>query len=62
MTPSAPSRPSGLSERVKALALAVGFDLAGIAVAEPKPETEFLREWLKRGYGAEMHYIERRLE
>ena len=51
-----------LTERVKALALALGFDLAGIARAEPKPEAGVLREWLKRGFGADMHYIERRVE
>jgi epoxyqueuosine reductase len=51
-----------LSQRVKDLALAEGFDLAGIARAEPKPETEFLREWLARGYAGEMAYLERRVE
>jgi epoxyqueuosine reductase len=51
-----------LSQRVKDLALAAGFDLAGIARAEPKPETEFLREWLARGYAGEMTYLERRVE
>ena len=51
-----------LSERVKGLALAVGFDLAGVARAAPTPETEFLREWLARGYAGEMAYLERRVE
>ena len=56
------SDPRTLSERVKALALAVGFDLAGVARAESTPETEFLREWLARGYAGEMTYLERRVE
>lgn len=56
------SLPSTLEERVTALALSVGFDLAGIAVAEPTPETRFLRDWLARGFAAEMHYIGRRVE
>jgi len=51
-----------LSERTKALALAVGFDLAGIADALPRPETEFLRGWLARGFGGEMAYLARRVE
>jgi epoxyqueuosine reductase len=54
--------PRTLTERTKALALAVGFDLAGIADAVPRPETEFLRDWLARGFGGEMAYLGRRVE
>jgi epoxyqueuosine reductase len=50
------------SERVKGLALALGFDLAGVAPARATPETRFLREWLARGYAGDMHYLERRAE
>jgi len=60
--PDVSSAPQTLSERVKGLALAVGFDLAGIARAEPTPESEFLREWLARGLAGEMHYLGRRVE
>jgi epoxyqueuosine reductase len=56
------AQPSTLAERTKALALAVGFDLAGITEAAPRPETEFLREWLARGFAGEMGYLERRVE
>ena len=56
------SDPRSQSERVKSLALAAGFDLAGVARAESTPETEFLREWLARGYAGEMAYLERRVE
>jgi epoxyqueuosine reductase len=56
------AQPDTLAERTKALALAVGFDLAGITAALPRPETEFLREWLARGYAGEMGYLERRVE
>jgi len=51
-----------LRDRVVALALSVGFDLAGIAAALPTPETRFLRSWIERGYAGDMHYIERRAE
>jgi epoxyqueuosine reductase len=54
------SVPQTLSERVKGLALALGFDLAGVARAEPTRETRFLSEWLARGYAGEMHYLARR--
>ena len=60
--PQAGGLPPGLSDRVKALALSLGFDLAGVARAESTPETEFLREWLARGYAGEMRYLERRVE
>jgi epoxyqueuosine reductase len=56
------SLPDTLAERTQALALAVGFDVAGIADAVPHPETEFLREWLARGFAGEMKYLERRVE
>ncbi|MEE8580718.1 MAG: tRNA epoxyqueuosine(34) reductase QueG [Myxococcota bacterium] len=49
-------------EQVKALALALGFDLAGVAEARVTPETRFLREWIARGYAGSMAYLERRLE
>ncbi|MHC4494082.1 MAG: tRNA epoxyqueuosine(34) reductase QueG [Planctomycetota bacterium] len=60
--PDATSASEDLFERVHGLALAVGFDVAGVAPAEPTPETEFLREWIARGYAGEMHYLERRVE
>jgi epoxyqueuosine reductase len=56
------AQPKSLAERTQALALAVGFDLAGIAEAQPRPETEFLREWLARGFAGDMGYLERRVE
>lgn len=50
------------SERAVGLALALGFDLAGVARAESTPETEFVREWVARGFAGEMGYLERRVE
>ena len=54
--------PEALAERIQGLALAVGFDLAGIARAQSTAQSEFLREWIARGYAGEMGYIERRVE
>lgn len=51
-----------LADRVKALALSVGFDVAGVARAEPTAETRSLHSWLARGFAGEMHYIGRRAE
>jgi epoxyqueuosine reductase len=58
---SGPGDPS-LTERVRALALALGFDLAGVAPAGSTPGAERLRAWLDAGYDASMAYIGRRLE
>jgi epoxyqueuosine reductase len=49
-----------LSERVKAVARGLGFDLVGIAPAEPSERTRFLSDWLARGYGGELGFLERR--
>jgi epoxyqueuosine reductase len=38
-------------------ARALGFDLCGVAPAEPFPELERLPEWLARGYAGEMRYL-----
>ncbi len=44
--------------RVKELAREAGFDLAGIAPAEPTLEAQFYPEWLRRGYHGAMRYLE----
>ncbi len=54
--------PVELADRVKALGLGLGFDLVGVARAEATAETEFLREWLARGYAGEMAYLARRVD
>jgi epoxyqueuosine reductase len=51
-----------LTDRALALGLALGFDRVGVSPAEPNAGTEFLREWVARGFAGEMHYLVRRLE
>jgi epoxyqueuosine reductase len=43
--------------RARALALACGFDLAGVAAAEAPRELGFFQEWIARGYAGEMDYL-----
>ncbi len=50
------------STAIKRQALALGFDVCGVASAEGFPELRFLREWLARGYAGEMKYLERGAE
>ncbi len=50
-----------ISDRIRSLALAIGFDRVGICSAEPSSETRFLRGWLENGYAADMEYIGRRV-
>ena len=48
-----------ISEAVKAKAAEFGFDLCGIAPAEPFDALNRLSEWLARGHAADMHWLER---
>ena len=45
------------SARVKALAVEAGFDLCGIARAEPHPKLARLAEWIAEGCAGEMTYL-----
>jgi len=48
-----------LSEHIGALAMELGFDLFGVTHALPAPPLEAYREWLARGYQADMAYLAR---
>jgi epoxyqueuosine reductase len=50
------------SNLVKARASELGFDLCGVAAAEPFPELAFLEQWLARGYAGEMAWMVRTAE
>ena len=45
------------AETVKELALSCGFDLAGIAAAEPVDEFAAYRRWVEAGFAGEMTYL-----
>lgn len=51
-----------LEERIRGVGLALGLDAVGVAPATPHARTEFLRDWLARGFAGEMDYLVRRLE
>ena len=45
------------AEEVKRVALESGFELAGIAPAEPVPEAAWYAEWVRAGMAGEMRYL-----
>ncbi len=57
--PPRPADPAALSARVKALAHGLGFDLVGIARAEPSRQLAHFRAWCAEGHAGEMAYLTR---
>ena len=51
-----------LALRVKSAARELGFDLVGIAPAEPSKYAAYLRDWLDGGQAGEMAYLAKRFE
>jgi epoxyqueuosine reductase len=47
------------SAQIKAKAMGLGFDVVGVSPIGPFPESAFYSEWLDKGYGAGMHYLEK---
>jgi epoxyqueuosine reductase len=48
-----------LTERIKAEALRLGFDLAGIAAVRPSENAQFYRDWIAAGRHGSMSYLAR---
>ena len=53
---------AGFEARLKAQALGLGFDLAGIATLGPAATHDAFRDWLAAGYHGEMDYLQRGAE
>lgn len=51
-----------IAGRIKQRAREIGFDLVGIASAEPSKWGGYLRKWLDDGQAGEMHYLADRFE
>jgi epoxyqueuosine reductase len=49
-------------QKIKEKARELDFELVGIAPAHPAPDFDFFRQWLDRGYGATMTYLNRQAE
>jgi epoxyqueuosine reductase len=47
----------GWASIIKRRALEAGFDLMGIAPAAALKDSEFLSQWVKKGFGGEMRYL-----
>jgi epoxyqueuosine reductase len=59
LSPGAAS-PAALRDAVKAEALAIGFDLVGIAAAAVPGGLENFQDWLRQGFDGEMTWLSRR--
>ena len=51
-----------LTEEIKAHAVYLGFDLAGVTTAEPPRHGEYYAEWVEKGMAGEMAYLGRQIE
>ena len=51
-----------LSKLIKAQALGLGFDLAGIATLGPVESADKFDDWLAHGYAGDMTYLDRGAE
>jgi epoxyqueuosine reductase len=53
------TEPRELARRIREVALALGFDRAGIAPLAPTRESRFFADWVARGHHGEMAWLER---
>ncbi len=55
--------PHLITDKIRELAYAAGFDLFGVAPADPfDQERERFQQWLAKGHAADMHYLQNNLE
>ena len=59
MSRTAPAATS-LEQLIRAQALGLGFDLAGIATLGPVATADAFDGWLRKGFAGEMDYLPRR--
>jgi epoxyqueuosine reductase len=59
MNPPSPHHPSELSDRIRARALALGFDSVGIAPVSPSEHAAHYARWIAAGRHGEMAYLAR---
>jgi epoxyqueuosine reductase len=45
--------------QIKEKGKSLGFDVVGVSPIGPFPESVFYSRWLEKGYGADMHYLEK---
>jgi epoxyqueuosine reductase len=62
LAPVPPLVGHALAEAVKRKARELGFDLVGIAPADPSAHLQYVREWLDAGKAGTMDYLARRFE
>lgn len=62
MTGHPEQRDHELAGQIRARAKALGFELVGIAPAEPSRYADYLREWLQAGNAASMDWLHRRVD
>jgi epoxyqueuosine reductase len=62
VTPAVPNEIARIAQQVQDLARGLGFDLVGIARAQPSANREYFRRWLDAGRAGEMHYLAERFE
>ncbi|MBI2369479.1 MAG: tRNA epoxyqueuosine(34) reductase QueG [Deltaproteobacteria bacterium] len=53
---------AGLTEKIRARALELGFDEVGVSPAGPLGRDDYYLAWLGRGFAGEMDYLQRNLE
>ena len=53
---------TALTALIRDLAKALGFDLVGVAPANPLEGAEFFARWLALGYAGDMAYLDRRMD